>query len=211
MSCPIQLLWTALIAGGYLCGGILFSFHIPKWLCGINICQISDDHNPGATNVFLHAGKKIGMLCLFCDLLKGFLPVYLAVKTVDTESLLFSLVMAAPVLGHATAPFYKQSGGKCISTSFGILTALFPVTWIMLILAGFYILFSTLIKIRPHRVRSIVTYSFFALTAVILTLLQHRYAIGLGCVLISGIAIVKHVNKSEPTPEANAEVGAIIK
>ena len=190
-------IWTVLILGGYLCGGILFSLHIPKLLRGIDICQVSDDHNPGAANVFTHAGWEIGIICLLLDLLKGFLPVYAAVKTVDTNSFLFSLVMVAPVLGHATAPFYKQSGGKCIATSFGVLTALFPLTWIMLILAGFYILFSTLIKIRPNRIRSIVTYALFAIAAIIVTIFNHMYAIGLGCVFVSGVAIVKHSNKPE--------------
>ena len=179
-------IWTVLILGGYLCGGILFSLHIPKLLRGIDICQVSDDHNPGAANVFTHAGWEIGIICLLLDLLKGFLPVYAAVKTVDTNSFLFSLVMVAPVLGHATAPFYKQSGGKCIATSFGVLTALFPLTWIMLILAGFYILFSTLIKIRPNRIRSIVTYALFAIAAIIVTIFNHMYAIGLGCVFCIG-------------------------
>ena len=193
--------WAALILGGYLCGSILFSLHIPKWLRGIDICQLSDDHNPGAANVFIHAGWKIGMVCLLCDLLKGFVPVFIAVNTVDTDSFLFSLVMVAPVLGHATAPFDKQSGGKCIATSFGVLTALFPITWIMLILAGLYILFSTLIKIRPNRVRSIVTYALFAIVAVLVTLFHHLYAIGLGCVLVSGVAIVKHSNKPEQFPQ----------
>ena len=72
------LYWMLLTLGGFLLGGIMFSQWIPKRLTGKDICKISVDNNPGTFNAFKHCGKKIGLLCLLLDVLKGFVPVLLA-------------------------------------------------------------------------------------------------------------------------------------
>ena len=61
---------------GFLSGSILYSALLPRWLRGIDIVAGSDDHNPGAANAFLLAGPQVGVLCVLCDLAKGFLPVF---------------------------------------------------------------------------------------------------------------------------------------
>ena len=116
-----MVVWTLHIVAGYLLGSIMFCRWIPKLVLHKDVCALSDDHNPGAANVFQHCGVPAGLLCLFFDLSKGFLPVYLAAHTVGIEPMQFAAVMMAPVLGHATAPFDHFSGGKCIATAFGAL------------------------------------------------------------------------------------------
>ena len=111
-----MVVWTLHIVAGYLMGSIMFCRWIPKLVLHKDVCALSDDHNPGAANVFQHCGVPAGLLCLFFDLSKGFLPVYLAAHTVGIEPMQFAAVMMAPVLGHATAPFDHFSGGKCIDT-----------------------------------------------------------------------------------------------
>ena len=44
----------------------------------IDIMKDSDDHNPGTFNAFALAGTQVGILVIALELLKGFLPVWLA-------------------------------------------------------------------------------------------------------------------------------------
>ena len=110
--------WLLFIVGGFLSGSVMFSALLPRRLLGRDVPAESDDRNPGAGNVFTHCGVPMGMLCLFMDMAKGFVPVFLAARFADTASMLFALVIAAPVLGHALAPLYHFLGGKCIATAF---------------------------------------------------------------------------------------------
>ena len=189
----VLMLWFIYIIGGYLLGGVMFCRIIPKWILKKDICELSPDHNPGAANAFMICGIPLGMLCLILDMLKGFLPVYSAARTLGTDDILFAAVMAAPVLGHATAPFDRSHGGKCIATSFGETLAVLPATNIGLILAGLYILFSTVLKINPHRKRSIAAFAVFGILAGIMLFYRRQYSIAAGIVSISCIAIVKHL------------------
>ena len=184
--------WLLAIGGGFLAGSILFSRWIPRFFLGKDVTELSDDRNPGASNVFIHCGPLWGMLCLLLDVLKGFLPVYLAVRYLDTESLWFGLAMAAPVLGHGIAPFHHFHGGKCISTAFGCLLALLPVSPIVLVLAVLYILFSTVLKISPNRLRSIAAFGLFGLISLAVLAHEQQYSLAVGCTLISLTAIWKH-------------------
>lgn len=206
MSIQQMFIWLCIISCAFLCGSVMFSRIIPKALMKKDICLLSPDANPGAANVFTYCGIRMGLLCLFMDMAKGYFPVYIAYKVFGTGSLLFALVITAPVLGHAIAPFDKIRGGKCIATAFGVLLALLPVTRCILILAGLYILFSTIIKINPNSKRSVVTFSLFGLISFVFLIIKGLIPIAAGCILISTIAVYKHISAKEKLP-----VGQIIK
>lgn len=186
--------WIIAAALSFLSGSIMYCIFIPKLLCKKDVQALSEDKNPGAANVFLHCGIAIGFLCLSLDMLKGFVPIYLTYRTLGANSLLFGLVLAAPVLGHAVAPFNHFHGGKCISTAFGSLLAVLPIYGAVYILAVLYILFSTILKINPNRIRSIITFLLFALISVPLLIYHKIYFMALGCLIISTTVIVKHVS-----------------
>ncbi len=177
---------------GFCLGGILFSYHIPKILKGIDITELSDDHNPGTANAIKYAGVNIGIVCLICDLLKGFLPVSFLCRFTDCSGILFSAAIAAPVLGHAMAPFYKDKSGKAIAVSFGSLLGLLPLSYIVFILAILYIFFSVIIVINPHSRRSIITYFSFAAISLVLGYHNNNMDISIACVAISSIVMYKH-------------------
>lgn len=187
------LLWPLLIAGGYLLGGVMFSYYIPRMVRGVDICGVSDDGNPGAANVFLQCGTGMGLLCVALDILKGFLPVVAAFRLLNSDRLLFAAVMAAPVLGHASAPLQDIRGGKCIATAFGVLIATIPHSRICWILAGLYIFFSTIIRPKPMAKRSLLVFTLFAVAACFVSAYERTYSLGIGSVLISCIVIAKHV------------------
>jgi len=195
------LIWISFIIGGFLLGSVLFSKTIPKIAVGKNICELGSDGNPGAANVFMKCGKKLGAVCLAADMLKGFLPAFLAFLFLDYNSLLFSFVMISPVVGHALGIFNKFHGGKCIATSFGVLIGILPITRVGFLLAAVYILFSTLVKIKPNSRRSILSFGIFAAGSLIILQLQNKYSIALGCIAISAIAILKHLHRFERKEE----------
>lgn len=184
--------WIILIVSGYILGSVMFAREIPKLLGYGDITLKSDDGNPGAANAFKNCGVLCGSLCLFFDMLKGFAPVFLANLVFGISSVQFAAVMLMPVLGHAYPIFNHFRGGKCIATAFGVLIGCMPSSYIGFLLAGLYILFSVLIKINPHRIRSIITFMLFAFISFPILLLHRKGSVALGCVGISAIAIIKH-------------------
>lgn len=195
------LIWMFFILGGFLSGGIMYCELVPKKTVKKDIQALSPDGNPGASNVFINCGIPLGTVCLTLDILKGCLPVLCAEKMLDAYNLRFALVMIAPVLGHALAPLNRFHGGKCIATAFGVMIALLPLTRIGLVLAGLYILFSTLIKINPNRIRSIVTFMLFCLISVTVLTYTKKYSFALGCGGISLIAVLRHTKFFSTVPE----------
>lgn len=187
---------------GFCSGSIMYSQIFPYVFLGKDITALSDDGNPGCSNVFLHAGIPMGILCLICDIFKGVLPVFLSLSFCDMKHFLFALVLAAPVLGHASsfcllkfiAPkkfqWMKQCSGKAIAVSFGCLIGLMPQSYLVFALVIPFLFFSVVFRINPHSYHVIVSFGCFFLLAVIhgcsRTLL-------LGSFLISTIVITKHL------------------
>jgi glycerol-3-phosphate acyltransferase PlsY len=80
--------------------------------------------NPGATNVGRVLGLRWGVVVGLLDVLKGFLPTFLALVLVDR--LAAYVVGLATVLGHVLSPFLRGRGGKGVATSLGTILAVFP-------------------------------------------------------------------------------------
>ena len=177
---------------GYFSGSVLYAYLIPKYLYGIDVRRSSDDGNPGAANVFKYVGIGQGILVIILEIAKGFFPVFLAGRHLNMESLLFSLVLAAPVFGHAFPFWDRKNGGKSIAVSFGSLLGLYPLCTPVLVLAGLYILFSIIIVIMPHLFRSVITYGLFC--GYNLFFVDNKYLM-FGCLLISLIVIEQHIRK----------------
>ncbi len=132
-----------MIAVGLLCGSILFSRYLPKWIKKVDIVALSDDHNPGTANAMQYAGIPVGLLCLLGDIFKGVMPVHIALRLGLESGCLFSLIMAAPVLGHAFSLYHRGRGGKAIAVSFGVLIGLMPIhTEPIFALCSIYLFFS---------------------------------------------------------------------
>lgn len=149
-------LWLCPLLAFFL-GSIPFGLFIAK-AKGIDIRKHGSG-NIGATNVFRIVGKKYGLSCLFLDLLKGFVPVVIAVNLVriaghnpvihlaffDSLTLLLPaneqlkvqfvhvISALAAVLGHNYSPWIGFKGGKGIATSAGVLIGLMPMAVLILI------------------------------------------------------------------------------
>ena len=103
---------------GFALGSTLFAYWTPKIIRHIDIRELPADHNPGVANAFMYGGFFCGLLSLILELAKGFVPVFLGQRFLDTHSLLFIPVLIAPVFGHAFPFFRKEKGGKAITASF---------------------------------------------------------------------------------------------
>ena len=180
------------IFGGFLSGSVMYAALIPRWFLKRDIEKESDDHNPGAGNVFKLCGVFWGFVCLFFELGKGVLPVLAACHLMNPAKWWFSLAICAPVLGHAIAPLNRVRGGKCVAVSFGSLLGLLPVSYIVFVLAVVYILFSTLLKINPHRRRSAWAFFAFGVLAAAMALWQGMFSVAIGAALIAATGILKH-------------------
>ena len=190
------LLTFALIAFGFLLGGVMFSRTLPKLLTGKDVCALRADKNPGAANVFAVCGVPMGLLCLALDMLKAYLPVSLAARYMDTQSVWFALALAAPVIGHAVGVFNGFHGGKCIAAAFGAMLALANVSVTgLLLLAGLYIFFSAVVKVRPHRLRSMLVFALYGALAALFYSLHGEAALALGCGIIAATGVLRHTRR----------------
>jgi len=119
---------------GFLLGSIPFSFLIGKLFARTDIRTVGDG-NPGGTNAWKAGGWRVGLLAAILDILKGFLPVYLARQN-DISDWKLVPVALTPVLGHALQPFLKFRGGKALGPSGGAWVGLIGL-WVFPVYASF--------------------------------------------------------------------------
>lgn len=181
--------WTVV---GYLSGSVLYAYFLPKWIKHVDVTELSDDGNPGTANAFKYGGIPLGIVVIFCELLKGCFPVYLAAHRLGVEHWMFFLCMIAPVIGHAHSLFVPGKGGKAIAVSFGVLIGLYPIVAPLGILIFFYLFFSLVVVIQPHLFRSMVTFICYSIGCVLT--LQEPVVV-LGCLMMSVIVIAEHLRK----------------
>jgi len=133
-----------IIIGAYLIGSIPIGYLLCLLVKGIDIKQYGSG-NIGATNVYRIAGGKLASIVLLMDILKGFFPVLLT----QHLSLPFYYSISAgiaSIMGHNFSIFLKGKGGKGVSTGFGVITGLFPLSalfsflvWIIIVIATRYV------------------------------------------------------------------------
>lgn len=96
-------------------------------LFGLDDPRSKGSGNPGATNVMRLHGKKAAMLTLAGDVLKGVIPVLLAIALGASE-LIIALCGLAAFLGHLFPIFFNFKGGKGVATLIGVL---FATHWLL--------------------------------------------------------------------------------
>lgn len=124
------------IATAYLIGSIPTGLLLGK-MYGIDV-RNEGSGNIGATNLYRTVGRKIGIITLIGDCLKGLLPVVL-VKASSLPPEFAAWVGLAAFCGHVFSVFLKFRGGKGVATALGVFLALSPVA-IAIALALFVVL-----------------------------------------------------------------------
>jgi len=134
------------IIGAYLIGSLSSAIILCK-LAGLPDPRSQGSGNPGATNVLRFGGKKLAATVLMIDVVKGILPVVVAMLLGLNETWLAATALAA-FIGHLYPVFFQFQGGKGVATALGGFLALSPL------MAG-AILLSWLIIFKVSRISSL--------------------------------------------------------
>jgi len=119
-----HILLMLLLTGSYLLGSIPTGLLLGKCY-GIDVRK-EGSGNIGATNLYRTVGRKVGVMTLVGDCLKGLLPV-LAVKLSTLPVEYAAWVGLAAFCGHVFSVFLKFRGGKGVATALGVFLALSPL------------------------------------------------------------------------------------
>jgi glycerol-3-phosphate acyltransferase PlsY len=110
---------------GYLLGSIPTGLLLTKLFSKIDPRKIGSK-NIGAANIFRTAGKSLGIATLIGDLLKGAIPVFLAIQWGESD-LWIAISGLTPFLGHVFPIFLGFKGGKGVATALGVYLVISPI------------------------------------------------------------------------------------
>lgn len=173
------LLW---IAGAYLLGSVPTGLLLGK-LYGIDV-RNEGSGNIGATNLYRTVGRKVGIMTLVGDCLKGLLPVLLVWQLGYAEPMQAWVGLAA-FCGHVFSVFLLFKGGKGVATALGVFLALAPLA-----VLGALAVFILLVAIwRYISLGSIVA---AAAMPLIIFFRPHSAQLLIATILIAAVVIIKH-------------------
>jgi glycerol-3-phosphate acyltransferase PlsY len=173
---------TTLVIAAYLIGSIPTGLLLGK-VFGVDI-RTTGSGNIGATNVYRTLGRKVGVMTLVGDCLKGLIPVLVA-KQMGLPDLGIALVGLAAFLGHVYTVFLGFKGGKGVATALGVFLGLSPLS-VLLTLAVFVLV---LFKWRYVSLGSIVA---AAAMPVFVAAIDRRLSIAVVTLLVAVLVIWKH-------------------
>lgn len=113
-----------MLLGAYLIGSLNSAIILCK-LAGLPDPRNEGSGNPGATNVLRIAGKKLAATVLVIDVVKGVIPVVIAILLGFNTTWIAATAFAA-FLGHLYPIFFQFKGGKGVATALGGFLALSP-------------------------------------------------------------------------------------
>lgn len=172
-----------LTVGAYLVGSIPTGLLLAKSIGGVDI-RNAGSGNIGATNVYRTLGRKVGIITLAGDCLKGLLPVVIA-RQVGLPVEWLAVIGAAAFLGHVYTIFLGFKGGKGVATALGVFLALAPLA-VLCALAVF------IIVILKWRYVSLASISAAAAMPVFIVLLGKHPSVVAMTLMIAALVIYKH-------------------
>lgn len=130
-----------LIILSYFFGAIPSGVWIGKIFKNIDVRDYGSK-NSGATNSYRILGAKLGIAVLIIDVLKGFIPLYIASKFNLKYNDLVILGLVA-ILAHTFSCFISFKGGKGVATSLGVFLFLAPVITLILLVIFILVVYFT--------------------------------------------------------------------
>ena len=132
------LIWATIC---FFSGSVPWAVLIGTWFSKSDVRNIGD-RNPGAANAWKLGGWIPGLLSVVLEVAKSLVPVYIALQLLGqpdgfVDQIGLTVILLAPVLGHAWSPFLKFRGGKALAVTWGSWIAItggmaFPVALIVL-------------------------------------------------------------------------------
>ena len=110
---------------GYLLGSVPIGVILTRLFSNVDPRQ-AGSHNIGATNIYRTAGKTLGLITLAGDLLKGVIPVWIAIQSKAPHPWI-AMAGLSPVFGHIFPIFLGFRGGKGVATALGVYLVISPI------------------------------------------------------------------------------------
>jgi glycerol-3-phosphate acyltransferase PlsY len=172
----------------YLLGAIPTGYLVFKLSARKDIREFGS-RNTGATNVMRLKGWKLAVPVVFADVLKGFLPAFLALRLFGDPRLALIASFLA-VVGHCYPVYIRFRGGKGVATTVGAATAL-AVAPLLVSLTVFLVLVGLTRYVSLGSILAIVSFPVFVhvfgggvetvawgAAITVLVVLKHRGNIG---------------------------------
>lgn len=180
--------------GAYILGSLPSGYLVAR-AKGIDIRSVGSG-NIGATNVFRTLGRRLGMLVLVLDGIKGYaacvwlcdllIPAFAGADYWNLEIRVTAGVAA--ILGHNYTCWLRFKGGKGIATSAGVLAALVPVS--LIIIAGIWVV--TVVATRYVSLASIAGSMALPVAALATHENQGSFLMFLVLTAMTTLAVYKH-------------------
>ena len=175
----------------YVIGSINFAVIFSRKFAGFDVRE-KGSKNAGTTNVLRTVGKKVALLTLVCDILKGVAAILVAIfaknmwSGFDVNTLKY-IAGFMVILGHTYPIFFEFRGGKGVATAIGVLLMLDWKIGLICLVFGLVIIAIT----RMVSLGSI----FAAILFPILTIFIHEGGTVIGTVisfLIAALIVFNH-------------------
>jgi glycerol-3-phosphate acyltransferase PlsY len=122
----------------YLLGSIPWGVILTRIFSDVDV-RAAGSKNIGAYNVFRLAGKRLGLMTLGGDLLKGAIPVLVGISWLGVSDwkgeVLVCLVALSAFAGHLFPVFLGFKGGKGVATAAGCFLVISPFVVLVCVLA----------------------------------------------------------------------------
>jgi acyl phosphate:glycerol-3-phosphate acyltransferase len=171
-----------LLVCAYLLGSVPTGLLLARAL-GVNIRETGSG-NIGATNVYRTMGRKVGILTLLGDCLKGVIPVLVA-KWLDLPDVWIAAVGLAAFLGHVYTIFLGFKGGKGVATALGVFLATSPLSVLIAIGVFSLVLYS-------WRYVSLASITAAVVIPILVWLIELKPELIVMSFLIAAIVIFRH-------------------
>ncbi len=157
---------TALVLA-YLLGSIPTSVWIGQWFFNLDI-RTQGSGNAGATNTIRVLGLKAGIPVLLFDVFKAWLAVHVSTWltnpafSTNQEVIYWIILGGLAVLGHVYPVFAGFRGGKGVATLVGVVIALYPASFlVILIFFTLVMLFTRIVSVSS--ISSSIIFPFVAI------------------------------------------------
>jgi glycerol-3-phosphate acyltransferase PlsY len=173
-----------LLLAGYLIGAIPTGVILTRLVGGSDIRQAGSG-NIGATNVYRTFGRRLGVLTLIGDCLKGVVPLAFAVASLHLPQIQLGALALAVFLGHCYPVYLGFKGGKGVATALGLFLVLSPLA----VLAALAVFALVLWRWRYVSLASIS--AAFAIPFLVL-LVERSLPLFAATLIIAAVVIIRH-------------------
>ncbi len=155
--------------GGFFLGSVLFAKLFPRVICGIDIEAVSEDGNPGTSNVFKYCGMRVGILTGICEFGKAFIPIEVAnvIIPLEVRTPLYGLIVGSAVVGHIFSIYHHGNGGMGAAAFWGSLMGVFLQCKLIFVLLAIYIVVRYIIRVRQQHLRTILCFGTFLIAVAV--------------------------------------------